>query len=252
MQHGLFLVPFPNKAARVHVNCSERFCVVNNDMAAGFEGDASVERFGNLRLNFIVLKDRRLFIVELHAAGQTRHEGRDEFINAFVIIRIIDNDLIDIRREHIANDTQDDVHIVVHEGWGCVLLTFFGDPAPEFEQEFHVVVNLFFGQTFTRGADNKTALGGSQADDRFSEPAALFAVRNAPGHTDMFYGRCVHQLSSGQREVGGESGTFRPDRLFGHLDQNFLILLQFLFEWNMRPRTGSTASLCGSGLVVWR
>ena len=95
-------------------------------------------------------------------------------------------------------------------------------------------MNFFFGQTLAGGTDNKAALGRPQACDRFSEPAALFAVCNAPGHTNVFYGRCVHQLSSRQREVRGEAGTFRPDRLFGHLDKNFLILLQFLFEWNMR------------------
>ena len=121
-----------------------------------------------------------MFSVLSRPVGQAWHECRNEFIYALVIVRIVNNDFINIWSEQVANNTQYDVHVIVDEGRCAMLFPFFGDPAPQFEQEFHIVVDFFFCEPFTRSAYDEAALCGAEALDCFSEAAAFFPVCNAP------------------------------------------------------------------------
>ena len=254
LQHGLFLAALAHEAAGVDVDGGQRLGPVDDDVAAGFERHAPVERLGDLGFDLVVVEDGRRQIVQLHPAGQSRHEGRDELVDAFVVAGVVDDDLVHVGGEHVADDAQHHVHVVVDERRRTARLALLGDPAPQSEQEFHVVLNLFLRQSLAGGADDEAALRRSDALHGFAQASALLAVRNPPGDADVAHGRGVHELASGQGQVRGQPRPFGPDRVLGHLDEDFLVLLELVFERGVRfgpaAPAGAAAPRCGSGVAV--
>ena len=253
LQHRLFLVALADEASGVDVDGGERLGPVDDDVAAGFERHAPVERLGDLRFDFVVVEDGRRQIVQLHPAGQPRHEGRDELVDAHVVVRVVDDDFVYVGREDVADDAQHHVHVVVDERRRTAPLALLGDPAPQSEQEFHVVLNFFLRQPLAGRTDDEAAFGRPDALHGFAQTFAFSAVSNPPGHTDVAHGRRVHELASGQGQVRGEPRPLGADRILGHLHEDFLVLLEFVLErrvgFGTAPPSVSAAPWRGSGIV---
>jgi hypothetical protein len=95
-------------------------------------------------------------------------EGGNELFNPLAVLRTIDHDFLDLGAEYIADDPHADVHVVVEHRRSTHPFLFLRDPAPQFEQELHVVLNLFFGQSLTGSADDEAAVGRLELLDDLS------------------------------------------------------------------------------------
>src|SRR5207244_13454805 len=73
LDDGVFeAVRAPDEFAGVDVNRDQRFGLIDDDVTAGLEPDARLDGFINLILNAVLFEDRRVFGVELDAAGEFR------------------------------------------------------------------------------------------------------------------------------------------------------------------------------------
>src|ERR1043166_8711517 len=74
------------------------------------------------------------------------------------------------------------------------------------------------------------------ADDA-PQPRSLFARVDLAGNADVVDRRHEHQKPAGHRDVRGETGAFRAERLFDDFDEDFLAGRQQLFDLRLRPRS---------------
>src|SRR5262249_61683799 len=79
------------------------------------------------------------------------------------------------------------------------------------------------------------------------EPVALFRTRDLARHSVVVHGRHVDQITSGQRDVAGNTRSLFAHGLFGDLHQNFLTFLQQLGNlWHGTARTARAAAHAAS------
>src|SRR5881628_2532215 len=113
LEHGLLEVALADVLAGVHVDRHERLGVVDDDVAAGLEPHAAPQRLLDVLLEAERLEDRGGLLPEPHAILQRRHERLD-VAGAFVVhLARVDDELVDLRREEVAHDTEGQVALLV-------------------------------------------------------------------------------------------------------------------------------------------
>src|SRR5262249_44692066 len=117
------------------------------------------------------------------------------------ILGTINHDFMYVGAEEVTNDAHADVHIVVHQHRRAAALLPFSNASPQFEQEFHIVLNLFFCQSLTSIANNKSAIWRLEFLHNFPQALAVLRVSDTTRDADMADGRHVDQMPARERNV---------------------------------------------------
>ena len=211
----------------IDVDGDQRFGLVDDDVAATLQPDFRFERLVNFFLQAELFEERRFFRVELDAAHQRGLETIGEAENALVFLLGVDPDGGEVGRDLVAQDTLDDVQVVVDQGRS---FRFFGtslDFVPEILQEADVGAEVFFGGAGSGGAHDETALAVfAFADNDALQALALFVGRDLARDAGVVDGRHVDEEAARQCDVAGDASALFAYGFFRDLDENFLTFFQ--------------------------
>ncbi len=181
LEHGLLEVALAHVLPRVDVDGHQGFRVVDDDVAAGLEPHAAPQRLVDLLLDARGLEDRRGLLPELDARGQLGHEGLREVQALLVGGGGVDEKLLHVRGEEIADHAEGQVHLLVEQGRRAGGFEAALHLAPEPGEELDVGRDLLGLLAFGDGADDEAAGRRGQRLDDASEALPLGVVVDAPG-----------------------------------------------------------------------
>jgi hypothetical protein len=230
LEHRLLEVPLAHVLARVHVDGHEGFRVVDDDVAAGLEPDAAAERLLDLLLDPRGLEDGGHPVVELDPGGELRHQRLGEVQALLVGGGGVDLELVDIRREQVADHAKGEIHLLVKEGGGAGRLEAALHLAPQPREELHVGLELLGRLAFGHRAHDEPPRRRLELLDDAAKAVALGVVPDAARHPDVTVLGHVDDVAPRDGHEGGDARALRPQRLLGDLDQDFLALVQHLLD----------------------
>src|SRR5260370_1110530 len=144
-----------NEFAGVDVDGHERFGVVDDDVAAGFEPNLGAQSFVELVLDAELFEDRRFLGVELDLVDELGLEAADELDDFAVLLFIVDPNAGEIVADVIAENALDKVEVAVEQSGGFALLAALFDFVPGFAEEIDVGANLVVGGAAGRGSNDE-------------------------------------------------------------------------------------------------
>src|SRR5690606_13751129 len=103
------------------------------------------------------------------------------------------------------------------------------DVRPLLGQPLDVGPQLLLGGTFGGGPHDDARPLGHDLLEELLQPGPL-VVRELAGDSGHPAGGHQHQVTAGQRDLGGQPGALVPDRVLGHLDQDRVTRLQGLLD----------------------
>src|ERR1019366_4224589 len=89
LEDGVVLAALADEAAGIHVDCSQRFGLIENQVAARLEPDLAVQRALDLRFYIKPIEQRRGPVMKRHARPQPRHIVLHELYDPAVGRRIV-------------------------------------------------------------------------------------------------------------------------------------------------------------------
>ena len=102
------------------------------------------------------------------------------------------------------------------------VLAALQDAIPELDEEPHVGLQLAFAEADAHGADDEAGGGRLQRQHDVAQALALGFVLDAARDAEVVRRRQVDEVPAGERDVRGDAGAFRAERLLGGLDQDLV------------------------------
>ena len=136
---------FADEFAGVDVDGDERFGVVDDDVAAGFQPHLRAQALVDFLLDAEFFEDRRFLGVELHAVHERGLEAAHEVDDLRELLFRVDPDGAEIRSHVIAEDALDEIQVAMQERRRFALLGARLDFRPRARQEFDVGAYFFGG-----------------------------------------------------------------------------------------------------------
>src|SRR5260221_142950 len=209
------------EAAAVDVDHGQRLGVVDDQVAAGGQVDAAVQRRLDLLVDLPFLEQRLLLAVELDPVDQLRRGALEEAGDPLGLLLGIDDRLLQLAGEDGAEDAHREVGLLEDEG------RRLGARGPPLEHlvEPLKVTDLTHEVGFLRpvggGADDQPARPLVGAVDHLSQPVA-FGVREPAADPDAASLRREDEVAAGDRDVHREPRALRLQRVLDHLDEDLL------------------------------
>ena len=151
---GVLDIMLAGRASGVHVDCNQRFRLVDNDIAAGFQRNLRREHRIELRFNSKFGENRRRFAVRLHILRMARHEHAHEVLGVLIGLFTRHNNFVDILVIQIADRAFNQRAFFIHQHRGCGLQRGFAHGFPCAHQIFKVALDFRLGPRRTGGAQN--------------------------------------------------------------------------------------------------
>src|SRR5215469_1786560 len=143
--------------AGVHVDRDQRFGLVDDNVAAGFQPDLRPQGFFELGRDVEGVEDGFRARVKLDAADQRRLEPLDETHYAFVHLFVVNPDGFELFGELIAQGSLNDVEVVMQQHGRGALFGLLPDVEPEVEEKIHVGGEVFLALAFAGRANDVSA-----------------------------------------------------------------------------------------------
>src|SRR5207247_1557623 len=103
-----------------------------------------VQGFGDLGLDSKLVEDRLLSAVEADARDESRLDLIEKFDDALILLDRIDPHALELRREHIADGSKDEVEIVMNQRRRRRFLRSAANLIPQIDQVLHVAAEIVF------------------------------------------------------------------------------------------------------------
>src|SRR5262245_24292001 len=219
--------------AGVHVDGNEGLGLVDHDRATGLEPDLAPQRAIDLGLHAVLLEDRVLLLVQAHFGCERRHDALDELQHALVLERIVDADRRVLLGEQVAKELRHEALLLVHHSRGARGFGLLTDLGPHLVEIAQVRDDVVLGTMGGGRPDHQTAAEARLLAELPHDPAQarpLVPRIDLPGYANVIHRRHEDEEAAGHRGVRGEARAFRPQRLFGHLNDDLLAFLQELFD----------------------
>ena len=112
---GVAKVRLADVLARVDIDDGQRLGLVDNEEAARLELDLARAEFLDLLFDVVRLEDWRLRFIEADAVDELRRVGLNEAAHALVRLLVVDDELVDVRREAVAHEADEEVRIAIEQ-----------------------------------------------------------------------------------------------------------------------------------------
>src|SRR5690554_1222125 len=168
------------EAARVDVDGGERLGLIDDQIAARGQRDLPRKGAADFIFDAELIEERLAALVERDIADTLWLKERHELADSLVLMWIVDDDLVDILREHIARRPEDDIGLFMDEIGGALpardLLFRF---LPSVDEISDIALEIFFGERLRHGADNEARALGLEAGNDLFEARALALIADA-------------------------------------------------------------------------
>ena len=114
-EDGLLEVAMADERAGVDVDGGHRLGLIDDQIAARFQRHLAVERLLDFLLDVVQLEHRPRLAVQFDARQRVRHERGGEFAHLAMRARLVDQHLVDVGPQQIAQHAQVQRQIGVHQ-----------------------------------------------------------------------------------------------------------------------------------------
>ena len=226
------------EAAAVDVDHGQRLGVVDDQVAARGQVDPATERRLDLLVDLPFLEQRFLLLVELDALDQLRRGALEEVGDPFELLRGVDDRLLELAEEDVAQDPHRQVGLLEDEGRALGLLGAPLQHVVEALQVGDLAHEVGFFRPVGGGADDQPARALVGAVDHLAQPVAL-GVGEPPADPDAAALRRVDEVAAGDRDVHREPRSLALQRVLDYLDEDLLAGFDQLVD----PASGTAAAL---------
>ena len=248
------------RASRIHIDGNQRFGLVDDDVAAGFERHGRREHRIELRLDVVALEEGHRLLERLHVFGVRRHQHPHEVFGVVIACVALDDDLRHVLVVKVADDAFDQVAFLVDAGRRVGFERQLADRVPQAQQIFVIALDLDLGSVFACRADDEThAFGQFERLGRGFQPLAVRGVGDLAAYAAA--ARRIgheHAIAACQRQIGGKGRALVAAFFLDDLHQDDLAALDDFLDFVMAfahpalRRTGSLQRLGGPGFRALR
>ena len=164
-----------------------------------------------------------------------------------ILFLAVDADRGKIIRQLVAQDTLDEVQVLMDHRRRLGLLRRFLDIEPRPHQVFGVVSQVFLGNSDAGRSDDKSARRDlavlANSLDQGPQAGPLARRFDLPRYAEMLDRRHINEKASGQRDVRCNSRALSRDRFFSDLDQDLLAFFQQVGDRGLGRTFAITAAI---------
>src|SRR5262249_19600675 len=231
LQERLLEIALADVLAGVDVDGDERLRLVDDEVATGPEPDLPAEGLLELLLDAARLEHGLPPLVVVHPVSQGGNEGLRVLEAALVLLLGVDEDLLHVGCEVVADHPEDEVAFLVEGRAGGRLREPPLDLVPEPHQEVHVGRELLLALPLPdRANDEPAAARWPQLLQEPPQPVALGEILDAARPPDVVDLRHVDEITPGQADERGDPGPLGAERLLGDLDEDLLTLAEHVLD----------------------
>ena len=177
LQGGLLDIPTFGSAGRVDVDRHHGFGRVDHDGAARGEPDLPLEGGFDLAFYLVTIEHRDRVFVATNPVLVLGHDVGDEVERVLVSIFRVDQHLVDVVAQVVADSPDDDVALLQEQGRGLLLLAGLGNGVPELQQVVQVPLQFLCAAADARSPDNHAhTVGNLQSAHGIAQLTALVAL----------------------------------------------------------------------------
>ena len=219
----LEVAPRADVLACVDVDHSHRLGPVDDQRTARRQPDLAVHGLGDLLVDAVVREEILLAGPLLDPVGQVRRHRVDILVDRLPGGLTGDDQLGEVLVEDVADDADREVRLTVQQGWGvdAPTLALGQDVFPYRSQSRYVGAELVLAGALGRRTDDDSGLLGDHFAQDLLQPGPL-GVGQLARDAHHVAVRHVDQVTTRQRDLGGQASALVPDGVFGHLDQDAL------------------------------
>ena len=145
--------------AGVHVDGHEGFGFVDDEVAAALEIHLAAKSSLKLAGDVVAVEQRLRLVVEVHLAHGTGADALNAVADGFELLEVVDNDLVDVFGEEVADSAFDEVGLLINAGGHRLALDPFLDELPFLQQQGEITDEVRLALFFTgRANDHSHAL----------------------------------------------------------------------------------------------
>src|SRR5581483_6057862 len=174
-------------------------------------------------LDPVLVEQRNGLFVQLDLVARARIGQLDDFLDALGDLLVVDDDVLDFRREYVAHRSRDQVAFGVEfhrAGTGFRLLL---EGRPETGAVGQVALDLGLGLAHAGGANDESDIFRRlERIKDLPEPPALLVVVDLPAHPHLAHARHHHQDPAGNGQVGAEGWALGADPFLDDLDDDLV------------------------------
>src|SRR5262249_40057669 len=183
-----------------------------------------------------LVKERLRTLVEFDAVGVARHDDLQELLRVGEGVRLVHPDGVNVVGEGVADRPCDHVAFLVDFRRRLELLDAADDDLPEARQVSEIALQFLLVFVHAGRADDKAeALRRLGFVGDFTQPAALFVVRDLARHADAIEAWNQHKVASGNADIGAERWAFGADAFLDDLHQHFLAAAKNVLDEGLGP-----------------
>ena len=209
-------------AAGIDVDGRERLGLVDDDLAAARERDATLEELLDLALDVVAFEDRDGVGVQLDPrAGAWRHLT-DEVLDQLEVLGVVHEDAVHFFRQEVADGALDQAGLLVEQDRLAVRgVDLLDDGLPALEQHVQVADEPAGLLAFAGGADDDAhAFRDGQGAQDILEAFALGGFLDLAGDAARAAEGHQHEVTAGQSDIGRRARTLGADLILDDLDDD--------------------------------
>ena len=228
---GFLDVAATGGARRVHVHRHQRFGVVDHDGATRRQVHRAAEGRFDLMLDLEAGKQRRIVAVAFDPIFRLGHDVVHELLGLFIDVVGVDQDLADVGGEVIADGADDQRGLLIDQVGTLADTRGVVNGGPQLEHVVQVPLQLGRGATDASGAgDQAHPLGVLELVHRLFELFALVTLDATAHATATRVVGHQHQVTTGQRDKGGQGRALVAALFLLDLDQQLLAFLDHVLD----------------------
>src|SRR5574343_556246 len=232
LEDGFVEVAVADKATGVDVDGGHRLGLVDDQVTAELQVDATRQRLVDLGFDAVQLEQRALAAVTLDLGHRRLHVGLGKLHHLAVVLGGIDDHLLGVVAHHVAQHAYRQRQVFVQQALRRQVLRLVTDIGPQLGQVADVGRQLVVGSGFGAGADDVAARRAVRQllfQPRL-QAEAVGLVLDFLRDADVFFLRQVHQETAGQADLRRQPRTLGADRVLDHLHQHGLAFKQHLLD----------------------
>ena len=243
LQGGVFDIGALGGAGGVDIDGYQCLGWVDHDRAAGGQAHLTLEGGLDLALDLEAIEQGNLVFVAADAALVLGHHHADEVGGLVVGLGGVDQHLVHVVPQVVADSADDDVALLVQQYRCLGIFAGPGDGLPQLQQVVQVPLQLFAGAAHGGGAgDHAHAVGDFQGGQGLAQLAALVALDAAGDAAGPRVVGHQHDVAAGQADKGGQGRALVAALFLVDLDDDLGAFLDHVLDFH--------AAFNGAGVAV--
>ena len=234
LQGGLLQLLLAGAAAGVDIDGHQGLGGVDDDAAAGFQGDPFGIDAVELVLHLVAGKDGQLVRIKLQGIDLPGRRHPQPAAQLLEDVRVVHQDGGNVRGQIVPDGAGDEVQVPVKEAGRLLCRRGLVQVFPLLQEKLQVLGQILVFGLLAGGADDETHLRG-QADllGQLLQAGPLIFSFNLAGDPQVGLPGQEHHITAGQGDVGAEIGPLGAGLFLVDLDDDLLAFAQHSLNFGL-------------------